>query len=225
VERLARALLASLAILAVSGAAGQGRREFRASPPGTFDYYILALSWSPTFCVFEGGARNEDQCAPGRRLGFVVHGLWPQLERGRLEDCGDFSRPPSRQALEEARGVFPSESLARHEWRRHGTCSGQSPAEYFRDVRRARERLRIPAAFQSPDPERRTSPRDVERAFVEANPGLRGDMIALACRRARLQEVRVCFEPDLRGFRACPRSGGGGCPPDGLVVTGSGSQP
>jgi ribonuclease T2 len=221
VERLARALLASLAILAVSGAAGQGRREFRASPPGTFDYYILALSWSPTFCVFEGGARNEDQCAPGRRLGFVVHGLWPQLERGRLEDCGDFQRPPSRPALEEARGVFPSEGLARHEWRRHGTCSGKSPTEYFGDVRRARERLRLPEEFRNPERERTMSRREVERAFAEANPGLRADTIALACRRGRLQEVRVCFEADLRAFRACPRSGGEGCPSEGLVVTGS----
>src|SRR3954453_7669513 len=116
-RRALRALFATAATFIASGAVGQGFRGFCSGPPGAFDYYILALSWSLTFCAFEGGRRAEEQCQPGRRLGFVVHGLWPELGRGRLEDCGDFSRPPSRVALEEARGVFPSEGLARHEWR------------------------------------------------------------------------------------------------------------
>jgi ribonuclease T2 len=212
------ALLAA-AIIAATGAAGQGFRDFRSGPPGAFDYYILALSWSPTFCAFEGGRRAEEQCEPGRRLGFVVHGLWPELERGRLGDCRDLSRPPSRMALEEARGVFPSEGLARHEWRVHGACTGKSPADYFADVRRAREGVRIPEAFRNPDRERTASPREVERAFTGANPGLRADMMSVTCRRGQLQEVRICLERDLRGFRSCPRQRGGGCPLDGLVVT------
>jgi ribonuclease T2 len=217
--RAPRALFALAAFLAGTSAFAQGRGEFRGSTPGDFDYYVVALSWSPAFCASEGQGRGGEQCAPGRRLGFVVHGLWPQRERGRIEDCGAFERPPSRMALDEAKGVFPSEGLARHEWRKHGICTGNSPAEYFRDARRAWERLRIPDAFANAE-ERVASPREIERAFVEANPGLRSDMIAVACRRNVLREVRICFERDLRRFRSCPdlRSS---CPTGEVTVTGA----
>ena len=57
----------------------------RADLPGRFDYYVLALSWSPQYCAGPG-ARGDPQCA--RPYGFVVHGLWPQHERGWPEDCG-----------------------------------------------------------------------------------------------------------------------------------------
>ena len=53
-----RALIAAALLFVASGAAGQAGREFRSGPPGNFDYYILALSWSPTFCGLEGGIGN-----------------------------------------------------------------------------------------------------------------------------------------------------------------------
>ena len=57
------------------------------SAPGAFDFYVLALSWP--------------QCEPGRRLGFVVHGLWPQYERGFPSECGGGRFLP-RTALDQA---------------------------------------------------------------------------------------------------------------------------
>ena len=58
--------------------------------PGEFDYYALALSWSPSYCATNGG-RDPNQCGSGRRLGFVLHGLWPQYEKGYPQSC---SREP-----------------------------------------------------------------------------------------------------------------------------------
>src|SRR5579875_3557734 len=113
--------------------------------PGNFDFYVLALSWSPGFCETEAGARAGSQCEPGANLGFVVHGLWPQYEHGYPTDCGPAARFPSRMALEAAQGLYPSIGLARHEWLKHGTCSGKSPTDYFADVRHARDAIVIPA--------------------------------------------------------------------------------
>ncbi len=45
---------------------------------GEFDYYAMALSWSPEHCAIKPADR--DQCS--RQLGFVLHGLWPQYQRG-----------------------------------------------------------------------------------------------------------------------------------------------
>jgi ribonuclease T2 len=209
-KRLAFCLTA-LAALA-GDAAAQGRSE-RGGAPGEFDFYVLALSWSPGFCELEGDGRGRDreQCAPGARLGFVVHGLWPQNERGYPTECGPAGRTPSRIALEQAAGLFPSEGLARHEWRRHGTCSGSSPSEYFADVRRARDKVVIPPALQKSERDQSWTAIDLERAFVAANPGLRTDMMSVACRRGVLQEVRICFSKDLRGFRTCEEVDRSGC--------------
>jgi len=183
----------------------------RGAPAGAFDFYVLALSWSPGFCQLEGSRKGSEQCDPGRNLGFTVHGLWPQFERGFPSECQPSTRAPSRLAIEETAGVFPDEGLARYEWRKHGTCSGKSPADYFRDVRRARDRIVIPRRFESLARDVRARPAEIEGAFVEANPGLRPDMMALVCRRGVLQEVRLCLEKDLRGFRRCPQLDDAGC--------------
>jgi ribonuclease T2 len=171
--------------------------------PGDFDFYLLTLSWSPGFCATGGADKSPEQCSAGANLGFVVHGLWPQFQRGYPSDC-DPSRPVSRIALEATRGVFPSESLARYEWRKHGTCTGLSPEAYFASVRRARASIVIPNAFVSPREEQSISPSDLQRAFLSANPGLRLSAMAIGCRSGQLQEVRLCLSKDLRQFVNCP---------------------
>lgn len=207
---VALCLFAGLA-LAASGRVEAQDRYSRGGTPGEFDFYVLALSWSPGFCELDGDAKGREQCAAGSGLGFVVHGLWPQNDRGYPSDCGPAGRSPSRIAMNEAGGVFPSEALARHEWRKHGTCSGKSPSDYFADVKRARQAIVIPPQLAKPDSEQKWTPLDLERAFVAANPGLRADMMSVSCKRNLLQEVRICFTRDLRGFQSCPEVNRAGC--------------
>ena len=204
------ALWASTLILMLGPALAQGPRESRGAAAGAFDFYVLALSWSPGFCEVSG-ARERDQCMPGRERGFVVHGLWPQNETGYPSFCEPAGRSPSRPALEEAQGLFPDDDLARHEWRKHGTCSGLSPAEYFGAVRRARELVRIPDRLERPATPTRVLPLEIERAFAEANRGLRPEMMAVQCARRIFEEIRLCLTRDLRGFRACPEVDRDGC--------------
>ncbi|MCA0305449.1 MAG: ribonuclease T2, partial [Proteobacteria bacterium] len=191
------AFLALLLALAAPAAA-QGR-----GTPADFDFYVLTLSWSPAFCDIDGDARNRSQCREGGGTTFVVHGLWPQYERGFPSDCR-VDAPVSRQAVEAAGGVFPDEGLARYEWRKHGSCSGLSPMAYFTAVRQAAQSIRIPAMLTSLDQPRTMRVFDIERAFVAENRGLRTDQIAVTCRRGMISEVRVCLSKDLRDFRPCP---------------------
>ncbi len=200
---------AALAALILASAPAQA--QSRGGAPGDFDFYVLALSWSAGFCELEGAQKARSQCEPGAGHGFVVHGLWPQNERGFPSDCGPFGRSPSRAAMDIARSVYPEEGLARHQWRKHGSCSGSSPTDYFNDVRRARAAITIPRPFLDPQRDQTWAPLDIERAFIAANPKLRVDQMAVTCRRGVLQEVRICFEKDLRGFRACPEVDRDGC--------------
>lgn len=204
----------ALAALLMSGgpASAQARQGGAA---GDFDFYVLALSWSPGFCASEDRASQRQQCAAGLRHTFVVHGLWPQYERGYPRACGarddSIPRDPSRRAMSLAAGIFPEQGLARHQWRMHGTCSGNSPETYFRDTARARSMVTVPQALQGLVTARRISPEAVERAFIAANPGLRPDMIATACAQGRLKEVRLCLKRDLSGFTSCPEVDRNGC--------------
>ena len=182
-----------------------------ATPPGAFDFYVLALSWSPAFCETGGAAKARQQCEPGGRLGFVVHGLWPQNTRGYPSDCDGTTASPSRLALDSVRGVYPDEGLARHEWRKHGTCTGLSPTAYFAQVRSARAAITIPEAFQAPDDARNWAPMEIARAFTAANPRLRTDSMAVTCRGTMIEEVRICFSKDLRGFVSCPEVARASC--------------
>ncbi|MEN9707733.1 MAG: hypothetical protein RIQ68_141 [Pseudomonadota bacterium] len=170
-----------------------------------FDFYVFALSWSPGFCAVEGQEKDREQCAPGVRAGFVVHGLWPQNTTASAIDCPAGQRPIPRPALEEARDLFPGEGLARYQWRKHGGCSGLAPAAWFNDVRRARGAIVVPPVFANLQNELRVEPEDVLRQFREVNPRLRPGMAAIACPRNIFQEIRICMSRDLRDFVPCPQ--------------------
>jgi ribonuclease T2 len=178
----------------------------QAGQPGRFDFYVLALSWSPSFCEASGErkqGRADQQCRSGRPFAFVVHGLWPQYEHGFPTECVKPAPWLPDALIRSMLDLMPAHGLVIHEWRTHGTCSGLEPQHYFDVVRGARERLVIPQRFHRLDDYTMVSPAEVEDAFIAANPGLRSDMIAVTCDQRRLHEVRVCMTRDFE-FRSCP---------------------
>ncbi|MFY8115644.1 MAG: ribonuclease T2 family protein [Rhabdaerophilum sp.] len=215
IRRLA-ALPFLLALLATPALAQP--REERGAPMGRFDFYVLSLSWSATFCDLTGERRGNPQCEPGRNPGFVVHGLWPQSERGYPAFCTPDGRNPSRNAMDIGERVLPTSGLARHQWRKHGTCSGESPAGYFTATETARNRVRVPKELEAPEAPRRWSVPEIERAFALANPGLRPDMMAVTCKKGMLEEVRLCLTRDLRGFRPCDEVSRDACRTRDIIV-------
>ena len=170
-----------------------------------FDFYVFALSWSPGFCTLEGAEKGRDQCAPGARTRFVVHGLWPQAGADSLINCPAGQNPVPRATLDRARDLFPDEGLARYQWRKHGGCSGQAPSAWLDDVRQARGAIVVPPLFAQLQSEIRMQPEDILRAFREANPRLRAGMAAVSCPRNLFQEIRICMSRDMRDFVPCPQ--------------------
>lgn len=169
---------------------------------GPFDYYVLALSWSPSWCIAQGAAEGAEQCEPQRRTGFVVHGLWPQYESGWPEHCRTQARNPSRQQTREMADIMGSPGLAWYQWKKHGRCSGLSAEDYFALTRKAAGDIRIPAPFGDLPQDIKLPAKVVEDAFIEINPRLTRDAITVTCRDRSLQEVRICLTPELEP-RAC----------------------
>jgi ribonuclease T2 len=170
---------------------------------GRFDYYLLSLSWSPSYCAEEGMAdRDPRQCGRDRKFSFVVHGLWPQNERGWPSDCAARERDAPPALAASMLDIMPSPRLVEHEWDSHGKCSGLSSQAYFDLTRRVRTGVVIPAAYRAPAQTLMVTGAEVERAFVAANPRITPAMIAVQCDRTRLREVRICVTKDGRP-RAC----------------------
>lgn len=165
-----------------------------------FDYYVLALSWSPSFCE-DSGDRTSNQCNGSRDYGFVAHGLWPQYENGWPEFCDISARVPER-TIDKMLPIMPSKGLIFHQWKKHGTCSGMQPRDYFDTVKAAYEAVVIPKELRRLDRTLTIDPQVIEAAFIESNPALDRDEIVINCSKNRLREVKVCFDKALTP-RAC----------------------
>jgi len=204
-----------LAILTVAPAAAQDRRQNQA---GQFDFYVLALSWSPSFCEAsaERGRESKEQCGP-RPFSFVVHGLWPQYEKGFPEYCQVPAPRLNRNIVSSMLDLMPSPRLVFHEWDRHGTCSGLNPRAYFDIVRKARAVVKIPEQYLELKEPLAVTPDEVEEAFVKANPGLSRAGVAVTCDSKRMSEVRLCISREF-GFRDCPDIDRRACRRDKLVM-------
>jgi ribonuclease T2 len=120
--------------------------------------YVLALSWQPGVCVKVRGA-DKGECHPIAAGGLALHGLWPNADRngdGRQDVGDDYCLAPAERArviaLDKAQWDFPKlppvplsddlradlaramggmSHLDRHEWLKHGTCSGFEAERYF----------------------------------------------------------------------------------------------
>ena len=183
----------------------EAKRYTKKSKAGVFDYYSLVLSWSPTFCDSNAGRRDRQQCGRNRRFAFVVHGLWPQHEKGWPQNCrvkkGYFYIP--RKVIAGMTDIMPSKRLVIHEWKKHGTCSGLTNKDYFALTRQLYNSIKIPARYQKPNSFVTTTPQQLEAEFIKANEGLDASMISVQCgRRKRLKEIRVCFTKDQK-LRPC----------------------
>lgn len=171
---------------------------------GDFDYYVLALSWTPSWCALEGDARGSAQCDPGQGHGFTLHGLWPQYDEGWPSFCPTAERPPSRAMTGAMTDIMGSSGLAWHQWRKHGTCTGLSAEAYFRLSRLAYDSITRPELLRRLDREVRLPAEVIEEAFLEENPAFTDPMMTVTCRAGRVQEVRLCLTRELEP-RSCGR--------------------
>ena len=207
----------SLFLASLSPALSELARE---NDAGQFDFYVLSLSWSPSFCATaaeRGNGRGPTpQCGP-RPYSFVVHGLWPQYDKGFPEYCEVPAPRLNRGIVSSMLDLMPAPRLIYNEWDKHGTCSGLAARDYFDTVRKAREAIKIPAQFGDLHEPLSVTPAAVQEAFIKANPGLSASSMAVVCDKKRLTEVRICLSKELQ-FRDCSEIVRRSCRRDQLVM-------
>ena len=192
-------------------------QDSRQNEPGKFDFYLLSLSWSPTFCEERGESRNAKQQCGERPFSFVVHGLWPQYEKGFPEFC---QNPPAfvdNKIIGSMLDLMPARGLIINEWKKHGTCTGLSVQGYFQLVRQVRAAVKIPPDYLDLKQPLTVTPDEIEEAFIKVNPGMTRAGIAVTCNSPRLSEVRICMTRDLK-FRECEDVDRRACKREKLVM-------
>ncbi len=164
---------------------------------GEFDYYVMALSWSPNWCELEGDSRNSPQCDPRHDHGWILHGLWPQFHRGYPSYCNTSERAPSRSLTNGMADIMGTGGLAWHQWKKHGTCTGLSASRYFAVSREAYGTLTRPEIFRKLTKDIKLPASVVEDAFMKENPSLERDGITITCKSGHIQEARICLSRAL----------------------------
>ena len=185
---------------------------------GTFDYYVVSLSWSPNWCALEGDARRSPQCAQASGYGWILHGLWPQFNRGYPSFCRTIERAPSRGMTAAMADIMGTPGLAWHQWKKHGSCTGMSASAYYAISREAYGRINRPVVFRKLDRSVKLPASVVQDAFLKANPGLEPDSITITCRDGHIQEARICMSRDLE-FVPCGRDVVRDCTMDDALFT------
>lgn len=184
-------------VLALIGVISAGLARAEGEKAGAFDYYVLSLSWSPTWCALEGDARNSPQCDADADFGWVMHGLWPQYHRGWPSFCPTIERAPSRAMTRDMADIMGTSGLAWYQWNKHGVCSGLSAQDYYALSREAYGSITRPDVFRKLDRAVKLPASVVEEAFLKANPQLEPDMITITCKSGRIQEARICLSKSI----------------------------
>ena len=204
---MSKRILTAVMVLALCGVAVDAKsRKSRggatSGKSGSFDYYLLSLSWAPDFCARTDAQRSSRECATGNKIGFIVHGLWPENESApNPEKCGP-ARPVASDIVTRMLPIMMDAGLVQHEWANHGTCSGLAAPDYFSSIQKVFRSVTIPAEYKSLSQEMQVSPSDIAAKFAAANPSFGNDAFRVSCMNNELQEVRICFSKDLKA-RAC----------------------
>ena len=98
--------------------------------------------------------------------------------------------------------MMPSARLVARQWVKHGSCTGKSPATYFKVTRILWQGLRIPDYDRLSRRDGLTAG-DIRGALADANDGWERQHIGVKLNsKGWLQELRLCYDKRFRSI-AC----------------------
>ncbi|MGY2137891.1 ribonuclease T2 family protein [Pseudomonas reactans] len=121
-----------------------------------FKYLVYAVTWQPSFCKLKPETTG---CTKPPQT-FLTHGIWPynnsvgqktnrhpascntapSCQSGTTCDISDDILKKISDTREIAELVTAApQGMFRYEWKKHGTCSGQTEIDYFNDIVRLKK--------------------------------------------------------------------------------------
>jgi len=188
-------------LLLVGNACAQHRSNRADNTPGSFDYYLLTLSWAPQFCATKESAGPSSECDPNRHYGFVVHGLWPQNDDGSYPQHCVSAPPVASVTVQQMLSIMPSRGLIQHEWETHGSCTGLSAQDYFTTIQKAFSPLQVPPEYRTLTRPTTANPGQIEQLFAQANHAPQA-AFRIECHGSDFAGLEVCLTKQLE-YRDC----------------------
>lgn len=183
--------------------------------PKQQDSHILALTWQNTFCSYNS---KKPACQLGQQhKQFTLHGLWPNstLCGQNYNYCGEIKQRPNslcqypalslsvntRQKLER---VMPSSKaggcLQRHEYWKHGTCSGLDAENYIElssHLAKQMNRSRFVKSFINSQIGQRVDKKHFMRVFEQSFGKGSSRRLSLYCKQDNLLEIRLSLPANI----------------------------
>jgi ribonuclease T2 len=130
----------SITLIILSSSPSTKRPKFitNCSVAYEFDFSQLTLRWPPTIC-------NNDQCLKYESNKWLIHGFWPSYNNQSWPQFCCFDRKFDVKNLDPIVSKLesdwpnlepdkPNDSLWKHEWVKHGTCTKTKQLDYFNNT-------------------------------------------------------------------------------------------
>lgn len=185
-------------------------------------HYVLALSWQPAFC--ELNARRPEcrdlDSADFAADNLTIHGLWPNDAPGSgpsycavdastkvLDQPQSWCELPEPKMSAKTRTALTpampgtASCLDRHEWIKHGTCSGLDADRYFANTLRLAKEIQATRLGEviAANVGRNVTPQQLRNAFETAFGVGSSKALTLVCTehgsRSYLAELRIALAP------------------------------
>jgi ribonuclease T2 len=168
-----------------------------------FDYYKLAISYSPSFCTnAENNGLNYKQCRTNNGVHFVLHGFWPQRENGWPENCPSQKNFVPSRIAKKFRDIIPDKRAIQYQWRKHGVCSDLDPEAYLNLARQAVGKLDLTEIGKALDGKPELDTSSARQILLQSNPGLNKTGFVFHCENNIIQDIRFCLTKALQS-RPC----------------------
>jgi len=192
-----------LFLLTLAATIAAAKRHHRHHQPARFDYYVLALSWAPSYCASHR-SDHSSECRVGEQKAFVLHGLWPQAKQAASPMSCAPASPVARSIVDHMLQLMPTRALIQHEWAKHGTCSGLSAQDYFAKVEQAFRKVQVPSEYETLSSQKEFGVNDVEQSFATTNHAPE-QAFRVSCNAQELVSLEVCLSKDL-DYQPCTGS-------------------
>ncbi|KAG9408620.1 hypothetical protein AC1031_020473 [Aphanomyces cochlioides] len=172
---------------------------------GSFDFYVFSQSWQPYFCT-TGNYQGCNSPTDFMSSDLTIHGLWPNYKSGSYPSfCGGAALTQSNINQAGANNMakyWPDVktggwTFVANEWKKHGTCSGLSAANYLKAAINVEIQLGTPDIISN-NVGSTVATSDLIHAYGSGN-------VALLCSGSdnALSEVRTCYSKAFQQI-SCP---------------------
>lgn len=154
--------------------------------------YVMTIQMTPAVCAIDNSLKNKRKCLEGYSLNIL--GLMPETTKNNCTTSSSANLSPLQSKV--VASVMPNEHERHLLWASIGGCIPSNASQYFRDIIKKAEQLKIPADL-SVMGTKELLLSSLRSQFFKLNPTLPREAIHFSCSNYQggemLTEIQVCY--------------------------------